>query len=983
MYLKEIKMTGFKSFADKMDIKLNDEVTCIVGPNGSGKSNVVDAVRWVLGEQSVKSLRGDVMRDVIFSGSKSRNPLNVSQVELIFDNSDHYLKTDFTDVSIKRKAYRSGENEYFLNNSRCRLKDISDLLMDTGVSLQSFNIIGQGEVDKIISNSPVDRKIILEEAAGVLKYKKRKDEAIRKLNRTHINLDRVSDVIGELSLQLDPLKEDAILAKRYLEVKEKLKDIHVALLSYDIYSFTEEKKQLTERLAKITEKLIYINNSSSKSDANILKYNNDLSKLETSLNNYNKELVDVTRELAELNSERLLIKEKNKITNKSHSEEEMARLLEEESVNNASISLLKKDIASLEEDIKHQDDLLKSSDKDKDNLKQKMNVLRNSFSNVEQDLIIIRRKILNVKNELDNLSFIPNNIKRILENKKLDGIHNTLGNLISVDNKFAKAVDVLLKSSRNFVVVSDEDSAIDAVDFLKKERLGRATFFPLNVIKERYIDKDTLEKIKDDSDFISVVSDLIKCEDKYKNIIKNQFGLVMLSPTVEGANRLSRKVNRRYKVISLDGDVVNVGGSITGGVDITYNKSKITLEQELTFLEKDEKGKQEEKVSLTKEIEEVNSLINNKDNEYFQITINDVNLKEKLGSKMKDLKYLEEKVANIKIEINSLSKIVDNKSLDYEKEILDKYLEKNNEKEILIKSIENTKEKIDNLKNEIDTLNSDYKLKNLEVRNLEKEQSDINFKIHEGDSKLDSMLITLNEEYNMTYEAARNNYSLSISYDEARSKVEDYKNTLKKIGMVNLRSIDEFDRVNTRYEFLCREKDDLLMAENSLTEIMNDMDQVIEEEFVKTYEQIDLEFSRVFSDLFGGGKAHLKLTDPNNILETGVEIVASPPGKKLKSISLLSGGEKTLTAISLLFAILNVREVPFCLFDEVEAALDEANVEVFGNYLSNYKNKTQFLIITHKKKTMEYADTLYGITMQESGVSKLVSVKLNEHIDTL
>lgn len=985
MYLKEIVATGFKSFADKIDIKLGNEITCIVGPNGSGKSNVVDAVRWVLGEQSVKSLRGDgAMSDVIFSGSKSRKALNVASVELIFDNSDHYLNFDFSDVSIKRKAYRSGENEYFLNHQKCRLKDIVNLLLDTGIGKESFNIISQGEVDKILSHSSSDRRVIIEEAAEVLKYKKRKEEALRKLDKTHDNLSRVNDIIGELEIQVEPLRKQSIKAKEYLTNKEQLEKLEVALLSYDIYNDSESVKILVEKRDKLEAKIMDISNTSSNSDVKILEDNHKLEQLQNLVNSQNKRLLEITEEVEKINSERLLLKEKNK-NNSSQDEQknELKKLLEEQARVSANIHSICEEIESIRASIKQKNIELGQLDSSKNNFKQKKNLFQSDFSKIDQEIITLKNKMNVIYHELDELSYIPSAIKKVLSEKRLTGIHNIIGNIIDVDKKFAKALEVSIQSCKNFIITDNEEDSKKAIQYLKDEKLGRATFFPLNIIEARRVDSHTLTTIQDDQDFICVLSDIVRCDEKYSNIIQNQLGQIVVSHDLDCANRLSKKIGRRYRVVTLDGDVVNVGGSLTGGDSKNNKKSNITLKQELNFIKENIFNREVEKGNIQEEIGKVDTEINKIDEKYFKLTLEKTKLDESLEVKISNGNNLNQKLENIEREINSLKQIVNDTYIDHEKLLLDQYYEKCNLKEKIVKDIQTLTLEIDELKKKIDEEEALSKLKNNEIRTLEKEKSELDIKINRLEVRLDSMLNTLNEEYSLTFEKARDVYSLEEDSESARSKVSLYKSNIKKLGMVNLDSIEEFERVNTRYEFLCSQKDDLFIAENSLLEIMREMDEVIEQEFMRVYQLINQEFSVVFKELFGGGSANLVLTDPEHILTTGIDIVASPPGKKLSSISLLSGGEKTLTAISLLFAILNVRSVPFCLFDEVEAALDDANVETFGKYLSHYKNKTQFLIITHKKKTMEYADTLYGITMQESGVSKLVSVQLNEHVDTL
>ena len=721
MYLKQIVATGFKSFADKIDIKLDDEITCIVGPNGSGKSNVVDAVRWVLGEQSVKSLRGDgSMADVIFSGSKSRNPLNVAQVELVFDNSDNYLNLAFSEVSIKRKAYRSGENEYFINNERCRLKDVVNLLMDTGVGKESFNIIGQGEVARILSSSSVDRRIIIEEAAGVVKYKKRKEEALRKLDKTHTNLDRVEDIIKELESQVEPLRKQSIKAKEYLENKEKLENLEVALLAYDIYKYSEEEKILKEKNKKLEEKILEYSNVSNTSDVNLLEKNKKLEELQNELSNNNKRLLEVVEESSKLNSERLLLIEKNKNTNRSEKEEELKKLLEEEAKMKSDISLLEEEIKNINDSLNSKSGDLVEASRQRDNLKQKMNILRGDFSKTEQDLISIKNKINNTINEMENLSFIPNGIKKVLNEKTLSGIHNIIGNVINIDSKFSKALDIATSSCKNFIITEDEESSKKAVEYLKREKLGRATFFPLSVIKERYVDTETLNSIKNDPSFIAVLSDLVEVDDRYKNIVKNQLGTVLVSTDIDSSNILSRKVNRRYKVVSLDGDVINVGGSITGGSINKFGKSSITLQQELDNLKEQENIKNDEKESISEEINKLNAEVSKKDDEYFNLSREEVNLKEQLTNKFNVLNSIKDNLSNINSGITSLKQIVNNTELSYEQELYEKYLEKNTLKEKISIKIKSLNNEIDNLKKEIDEENALYKLKNSEVRSLEK-----------------------------------------------------------------------------------------------------------------------------------------------------------------------------------------------------------------------------------------------------------------------
>ena len=984
MYLKEIIATGFKSFADKLDIKLDDKTTCIVGPNGSGKSNVVDAVRWVLGEQSVKSLRGsDSMSDVIFSGSKSRNPLNVASVELIFDNSDHFLSVPYTEISIKRRVYRSGENEYFLNGEKCRLKDVNNLLMDSGMGKESFNIISQGEVEKILSNSATDRRVIFEEAAGILKYKKRKEEALRKLERTHNNLDRVNDIISELELQVGPLKEQSEKAKEYLENKKGLDTYEVALLAYDIENNNQELQQAQTKKEKVDKEIITISNETSKNDALTLEDNTKLERLEQEKANLNRQLIEITGEVEKINGEKNLLKERSKTTKEENElKEEIRTILDQKARYEREIAVLAEEISSILETSKKEEEKDQELGKNISTLKAKKNMLNNDYSKHDQDIISITHKIASLKQEIEQGGDIPNSVRNILKSNSLTGIHNTIGNLISIEEKYTKALNIAILSNKNFIITSDETSAKQAINYLKDNHLGRATFFPLSVIKGRYVDDNTLNILNNNPDFIGVLSDLITYNQKYRNIIENQFGTVLIATTMDAALRISKLINNRYKIITLDGDIINVGGSMSGGS--TYNtKSLIITRQELKHAEEKEKYLREELVEISKEIQTITLEINSLEEKNYEITRKKVTLKETYDNKSNEIKELRNKLESITKEWESLVSISNNSISEKEQELIKLFHEKSREKEQLEIRIHTLTKEIDLLKSKIEETQAQDKLKNSTLRNLEKESRELEILINRLDVKIDNMLTTLSEEYELTFERAKSEYSLDLEPEEARIKVNKYRANIKRIGMVNLASIEEYERVNTRYVFLTNQKEDLYNAENTLLEIMNEMDDVMREEFQTTFTQIQNEFQKVFKELFGGGHADLRLTNPDDILATGVDIVASPPGKKLTTISLLSGGEKTLTAISLLFAILNVRSVPFCLFDEVEAALDEANVEGFGKYLDHYRSKTQFLIITHKKKTMEYANTLYGITMQESGVSKLVSVKLTNYDEVL
>ena len=624
------------------------------------------------------------------------------------------------------------------------------------------------------------------------------------------------------------------------------------------------------------------------------------------------------------------------------------------------------------------DDNIKEQEKSLQNEKSKKNMLTNDFSKHNQELISIKHKMDNLKIEIEQGSDMPNSVRKVLKNTNLTGIHNTIGNILSTEEQYVNALNTAISSNKNFIITKDEDSAKKAINYLKDSHLGRATFFPMTVIKERYVDYETLSIVRNSPDFVGVMSDLVTYNRQYEAIIKNQLGTVLVATNLDAATRLSHLINSRYKIVSLSGDVVNVGGSLTGGSNYA-GKSAIVLKQELKHLEDTMNLLQREEEEIEKELQENREEISKLEDNLFVISKDKVTLKEKYDAKKNELRDIKDKLIQITKDYEALESISNNSISKKEEEIIRQFHEKTAYKEQIEIRIKSITKDINDIKDRIEKNQADDKLKNSHLRSLEKESHDLEVNINRIDVKLDNMLETLSQEYEMTYERAKNEYSLDIEPEDARVKVNTFRTNIKRIGMVNLDSIDEYERVNSRYEFLTNQREDLIKAEDTLLEIMNEMDEVMKEEFKLTFDKIREEFQKVFKELFNGGQADLKLTNPEDLLTTGIDIVASPPGKKLTTISLLSGGEKTLTAISLLFAILNVRTVPFCLFDEVEAALDEANVVQFGKYLNHYRNKTQFLIITHKKKTMEYANTLYGITMQESGVSKLVSVRLEDH----
>lgn len=979
MYLKQIRAAGFKSFAEKTVIDLTPGISGVVGPNGSGKSNIVDAVRWVLGEQSVKQLRGEgAMSDVIFSGSKSRKAASSASVTLVFDNTDKYLNVDYTEVQVKRCIYKTGENEYYLNNEKVRLKDISDLFVDAGVSKESFNIISQGDISSILSNKPEERRIIFEAAANVLKYKKRKDEALRKLDRTHDNMNRVNDIMLELESSLEPLKKQSIDAKKYLENKNKLDEIEVSLIVSEVDSINKDYQTNKRLISSLNEEILKLEASSNVDNSKIEELKLKQAKVEEELYKVQNSLTEVSAETQNLLGKKDLIIERQKYDAKdSKVHENMVNLketvLKKENeifgVKNT-IDIIKKKIDSYNEKISLNDQAFYGVKKLRDENEKKLtnqNRLENEIS----------YKIEMLKNAVENNAGLPFSVKNVLDNPKLSGVYGVIASLIETEKEYAVAISTALGAASNYIVVDNEFTAKQAIRFLKINKFGRATFFPLNVIKAKEIDNQTYQILREEPDFVGVASDLVRYDSLYDSVIKNQLGTTIVVSDIDTATHIAKKINYRYRIVTKEGELLHVGGSLTGGV-VKNTSSLITQKHELEDNLKELENLQRSRSSLE-------MALNDADDKYNRILEEKNNLNEALTNLQISLRYelerklvMEEELNKYKEEMANINSLLNGTLSNEEEKIVEQYYEKEKEKKALSIRLNELKQELNDYKDQIDSMERNYKVNNQEFYKKSAELKELEIMVNREDVKLDNLLNTLTEDYGMTFEKAKANYFLDIDPKEAREIVDKCKLEIKRLGEVNIGAIEQYERVSQRYEFLSNQKADLMNAENTILEIIDELDGIMKERFLASFEQIKIKFKEIFKKLFGGGDAELKLTDPSNVLTTGIDIKALPPGKTLKHISLLSGGEKTLTAISLLFAILETRPVPFCILDEVEAALDEVNVDNFGKFLSEFRGKTQFIVITHKKKTMEYADVLYGVTMQESGISKLVSVKLED-----
>ena len=976
MYLKSIRAQGFKSFADKLDLEIHPGITGIVGPNGSGKSNIVDAVRWVLGEQSVKNLRGsNSMSDVIFSGSESREPQKRAMVALTFDNTDKYLHSDFAEVEIKRIVYSTGENEYYINNSRVRLKDITDLFLDSGAGNTAFNIISQGNVTDIVNSKSVDRRSIFESAAGVLKYKKRKEESLKKLERTEENLTRIKLIITELAKTVEPLKEQSVIAKKYKSIKGELESIDIALIVQDINEINSQYSILKTEIDALKENLLTLKVSDIDSNLEKLKLKNI--ELEDTINKKREELLQISDKLSSLNSEKQITLERQKYeVDNQKINDNLFKLKEQELSLKKSIDVATRDVSEIEESIKEER-------KKHEDIKNKLLVLKVKRSNTNSSVLekskglyILQNKIDILENNILNAENTPVAVKNILNNPRLYGIHNTIGKLIEVPDRYVVALDVALGNATNYIVVDDEDAAINAINFLKERRLGRATFYPLNIIKSRYVNKDIIDKVKNIHGYIGIMADLVSFDEKYRSIIERELGQVIVVENASTLAVIGKLIDYKYRIVSLDGEIQHAGGSITGGT--SKKNTMLNEKNELNKL-KDEYNKLNVLVnSINNELDTLDKEI--ADAEEREIVLNKyvILLNDELFNKKSSLNKYNDEYKSLTSELSGIKDLATDKLNDHLVELLEQINKTSKDKEIINNEIKRIKREKDDVVLEINTLEKNMRDANSNYNSVSNELKNKEVLCGKLEVKLDNLLDTLNDEYNLTFDYANVSYTLDMDADIAREKVQTLKKELNSLGDVNLGSIEEYERLSTRYDFLNNQKSDLENSSAELKDIIKQMDDIMVEKFEKSFKDISVAFTDIFKLMFKGGKGELKLSDPEDLLNTGIDIIAIPPGKKINSPVSLSGGEKALTAICLLFAMLKVKPSPFVILDEAEAALDEVNVDMFGKYLVHEKKTSQFIVITHKKRMMEYCDSLYGITMQESGVSKIVSAKLED-----
>lgn len=976
MHLKRIELHGFKSFADKSVIEFQQGITGIVGPNGCGKSNISDAVRWVLGEQSVKSLRGSNMSDVIFNGSEDRKPQNVAEVTLVFDNEDRFMNFEYNEVEITRRLYRqNNEAEYLINKEPCRLKDIVDLIMDTGLGKDSLSIISQGNISSFADSKPEDRRGMFEEAAGVAKYKKRKIESIRKLERTQDNLERVEDICTELEKQIQPLRRQKEKAEIYLELKEELQSIEVSVLVKEIENLSNSLKELNKSLDTLDKDKVTLEGQVLLNEQQNETLKKKMFELDQEVNGLQGQLLTAMNNVNQLETQKVEIDTNRKhILENTNKEDLEARITQMKAILQDAINEYNDRVKRYQETKEEKMDLEAAQERNR----QEMTTLRQNIENLNIQLHNNRSRKEQLVDIVENKSQYSYGVRSILQAKgSLSGIVGVLGDLIETDSEYETALSIALGNAVSFIVTQKDSDAREAIRFLKTNKSGRATFLPIEIMQERHVREEHLNVCQTMKGFLGVMSDFVRSNAKIDNVIYNQLGNVLLVDTIDNASALSRAVFARYKVVTLDGEIINVGGSLTGG-SFKNQSSNFASKRELEMINDYIASQEEEMTAKKAKLNELDNLAREISHNLLQKQMSFAKLELVVTNKKSDLQVAKseyESLTNRSIELSEIE------SGAQDNELINQLNEAKKTRDRLTETIQAKRELRMSFVNESEKLEGELRESRASLRVLQSEMSDKQVMKAKQETELQNYLLRLNDEYKMTYEYAKEEVATEVNMEQAKETVRILRHKIQGLGNVNLQAIEDYEEVSTRYETLNSQRLDLIAAQDSILKAIDEMDEIMVARFSETFEKVNKEFNVVFRNLFGGGRAELKYTDPDNILETGVDIDVQPPGKAVQNITLFSGGEKALIAISCLFAILRVRPVPMCILDEVEAALDVANVERFAKYLREFSSQTQFIVVTHREGTMEECDLLYGATMQQKGVTKLVSVKLKDAID--
>ncbi|SCB87121.1 chromosome segregation protein SMC [Weissella bombi] len=1181
MKLKTLEITGFKSFAERTKIEFMPGITGVVGPNGSGKSNIIEAIRWVMGEQSAKGLRGDKMADVIFGGTTQRAPLNRAEVSITFDNTDHYLHSDYSEITITRRLYRNGDSNYQINGVNVRLKDVHELFMDSGLGRESFSIISQGRVESIFSEKPVERRSIIEDVAGVYKYKQNKDKAKKELVDVHDNLTRVADILYELQGRVEPLAQESAKAQDYISTKasyDKLDQSRIVLELLDWYqekeslatkitdnqaNYDQQKKLVrdkNEAIEQLRQQQIALNQEQQTTQADLLNHIQQVEQLTGKQNlqvERHKNRAETTKDLQErlaISTERLanidkayeqclhelsvqkaeykhyqevikeatethprtklngldsdieqkrqaLIETMQALTSAKNEKNYLAQESERSDAEslrlNKRAAQLKQRLAELTAQVDEKKHLATESEQALQEAQQSFEKAKQTGQKLEQQRHDAREtwftkmaqeqrlttRLQSLQHVAENYDGYYQGVKNLMKaQNNFSGIQGVVANLITVQEQHKIAIETALGAALQHVVVTNEQVAKKAITYLAQHRLGRVTFLPQSTIKGRHLSDYQLATLSDIDGVVGVAKDLVTTDAEYQNIVANLLGTTVIVTDMNAAIFIAKQLQHRVRLVTLDGQVMNAGGSMTGGANRQHGNGLLSQKTEIDKLTHQEKELHQEVLTLELQVKQIDQSLESATttfNDYQQqvLTLNEqaqtqrANLQlaqanlEQLNKEQTALQYdyhlaadqqdkqtmvaeneqaivdltdkqqrlqqqLDDALAeqtHLQSEISQADQqLSDDKSALSKAEALlsslqvrekDLLAQKNAEQKQIAdfkQQLEDFTQDEDDVKQRlVEQINShqekkqaaEQRLANIqaELQRVESTQTDLNDDLNTIQDTLNDAMTTVSQlngrlgelkslinnnehvletTYDTSFEFAKSEL-LNLDITTIRTKLKLLKQGLAEIGHVNIHAIEEYQDVKERYDFLTRQQNDLIAAKDNLQETMSEMDTEVATRFKTTFDAIAEQFSKIFVKMFGGGRASLVLTDPDNLLTSGIDIQAQPPGKKFQQMSLLSGGEKALTAISLLFAILAVRPVPFAILDETEAALDEANVDRFANYLHEVNQRTQFIVITHRKGTMTHADVLYGVTMQEPGVSKMVSVNLTDLDETL
>ena len=968
MFLKRIELQGFKSFADKTVIQFDQDITGIVGPNGCGKSNVNDAIRWVLGEQSVKSLRsGTNMSDIIFSGSEYRKPVNMARVTLVFDNSTRVFDSDFDEIEITRQILRANnEASYFINKTPCRLKDINDLVMDTGLGKDSLSIITQGNISSFADAKPEDRRSLFEEAAGVAKYKKRKKVSLSKLEQTKENLDRLQDILDELERQIGPLEKQAKKAEKYISLRDKLSKIEISVLVEDIDQYNDKINQINKELFDIQAMHTSENAELLKQENRLESIRKEMYALDKQINELQGKYTNAMEENYQLERRKIEQDEKRKymlqVADKQARQKELQAMLEE---------------ARFEYQDRHQ--RLMQTQQDLNNRRNIVNDLKTKISKARYESDQANNILIQLQNRrqvLENMMKQPfahqQGVRSVMQAKNsLSGVYGVVSELLIARVDKALAVNAALGGSIYQIITKNEADARNAISFLKRNRSGRATFLPLSVCHPRKMNEQVITIASTSPGFLGFASECVDCKEIFDPVKERLLGNVIVVDTLQNANETAKRLRYAYKIVTLDGDIVHTGGSMTGGV--TKNQSTpVTMRQELETINSKIEGQKikadnclDETEILTQKLQKENDAIVTLQIELAKLENIYATKKAKYDSILAEYQELGVDIEDsgelaqddLVVQMSKMHAVLDSLSLEIQS-LRQTRFDKGNEAE--------------QLENQIRLVRREMSSKQSQIHNYEMEVVKIK-------TQLENALNRLSTDYEMTYEYALTKKE-DVEIERAKEEVIQLRQAISRLGNVNLDAPNEYKEVKERFDFMTSQKEDLEKASQQILAAIDEMDKTMISQFTEMFNKINAELDGVFKAMFGGGRASLSMVDPEDVLNTGIDIDVQPPGKMVKNIQTFSGGEKALIAISVLFAILKARTMPLCIFDEVEAALDQANVERFARYLSHYRGQSQFIAVTHRPGTMEQCDTLYGVTMQKDGVSKVLKVQLKDAV---